>query len=69
MPGSSDRSVVAFTLMQVVGRDGWIGIWAVVGPVKDLRPWAFIYCILGIGLTTGNPVQRFREMRSGLRSP
>lgn len=29
---------------------------ALVGPVKDLRTWAFIFYFLGIGLTT-----RFRE--------
>ena len=28
-----------------------------VGPVKNLRTWAFIFCFLSIGLTT-----RFREL-------
>ncbi len=117
--GTSDQSVWAFTLMKVVGRDVWIGIWAfilaiisttrwepaetgrkpdaaeiwwrfpkfvigfliasliitfvarnyslaefgkevnpvLVGPIKDLRTWAFIFCFLSIGLTT-----RFREL-------
>ena len=117
--GSSDQAVFAYTLMKVVGRDVWIGIWAfalaliattqwertevnarpdasqiwwrfpkfvigfllasliitlvtasyslgafnkevvpnLVGPVKDMRTWAFIFCFLSIGLTT-----RFREL-------
>ena len=116
--GTSDQSVWAFTLMKVVGRDIWIGIWAfvlaivattrwelkagqrpnpaeiwwrfpkfvigfviasaivtviasqysfaefgkivvpkLVGPIKDLRTWAFIFCFFSIGLTT-----RFREL-------
>jgi uncharacterized integral membrane protein (TIGR00698 family) len=117
--GTSDQAVFAFTLMKVVGRDVWIGIWAfvlaiiattrweanatgqkpdaaqiwqrfpkfvigfilasalitfatttysladynkvvtpaLVGPIKDLRTWAFIFCFLSIGLTT-----RFREL-------
>jgi uncharacterized membrane protein YadS len=29
-PGTLDQSVAAFTLMKVVGRDVWIGIWAIV---------------------------------------
>jgi uncharacterized integral membrane protein (TIGR00698 family) len=126
VPGSSDQSVIAFTLMKVVGRDVWIGIWAFVlaivatmwwertetgrrpqaaeiwwrfpkfvlgflaaslfvtavthgyslavynktvnpafvGPVKDLRTWAFIFCFLSIGLTT-----RFRELATAGRKP
>lgn len=116
--GHSDDAVKAFTLMKVVGRDVWIGIWAfilalisttrwerttgskpnpaeiwwrfpkfvigflaasiivtliathygaadygkivkpeMVGPIKDLRTWAFIFCFFSIGLTT-----RFREL-------
>jgi uncharacterized membrane protein YadS len=119
--GSADAALNAFTLMKVVGRDVWIGIWAfvlsivattrwesagvntrpdageiwrrfpkfvlgfliasvavtvvtaaesyaqykgavtadLVGPVKNLRTWAFIFCFLSIGLTT-----RFRELAS-----
>jgi uncharacterized membrane protein YadS len=126
VPGSADQSVIAFTLMKVVGRDVWIGIWAFVlaivatmwwertetgrrpqaaeiwwrfpkfvlgflaaslivtavthgysladynktvnpgfvGPVKDLRTWAFIFCFLSIGLTT-----RFRELATAGRKP
>ena len=30
-----------------------------VGPIKDLRTWAFIFCFFSIGLTT-----RFRELAS-----
>jgi len=116
--GKPDDAVWAFTLMKVVGRDVWIGIWAfimaliattkwevetgrkpeaaeiwwrfpkfvigfliaslfltvvsaqysfadfgkivnpkLVGPIKDMRTWAFIFCFLSIGLTT-----RFREL-------
>lgn len=117
--GTPDHAVWAFTLMKVVGRDIWIGIWAfvmaliattqweaqetgkkphpseiwwrfpkfvigfviasiivtvissgysfddynkivkpeLVGPVKALRTWAFIFCFFSIGLTT-----RFREL-------
>lgn len=123
--GTADQSVWAFTLMKVVGRDVWIGIWAfvlaivattrwdrqefgakpnpaeiwwrfpkfvigflvasiiitltarsysmthynsvvvpgLVGPLKDLRSWAFIFCFLSIGLTT-----RFGDLaRAGAR--
>lgn len=119
--GTSDQALFAYTLMKVVGRDVWIGIWAfvlaiiattqwektaagqkpeaaqiwwrfpkfvigflaaslivtlvttnyslpefnkevvpnLVGPIKALRTWAFIFCFLSIGLTT-----RFRELAS-----
>lgn len=112
--GRPEASVEAFTLMKVIGRDIWIGIWALVlsivattrwentgvasragvgeiwrrfpkfvlgflaasiivtlithsysyadykstvvpelvGPVKNLRTWAFIFCFFSIGLTT-----------------
>jgi uncharacterized integral membrane protein (TIGR00698 family) len=124
--GTSDQAVFAYTLMKVVGRDVWIGIWAfvlaivattqwertetghrpeaaqiwwrfpkfvigflvaslivtavtasyslgafnkevvpnLVGPIKDLRTWAFIFCFLSIGLTT-----RFRELASAGARP
>jgi uncharacterized integral membrane protein (TIGR00698 family) len=124
--GSSDQAVFAYTLMKVVGRDVWIGIWAfvlaiiattqwertgpgyrpeatqiwwrfpkfvigfllaslivtlvtanyslgafnnevvpsLVGPIKDMRTWAFIFCFLSIGLTT-----RFRELASAGKKP
>jgi len=117
--GTPEQTIQAFTLMKVVGRDVWIGIWAFilaivattrwektgvtgrvdageiwrrfpkfilgflaaslivsfatrglslaefnklavpsfVGPIKDLRSWAFIFCFLSIGLTT-----RLREL-------
>jgi uncharacterized integral membrane protein (TIGR00698 family) len=117
--GSPDAALTAFTLMKVVGRDVWIGIWAfvlsviattmwektavntrpdageiwrrfpkfvigfliasilvtivtlhtpytdfkkivtsdLVGPIKNLRTWAFIFTFLSIGLTT-----RLREL-------
>ena len=122
--GKPDDALWAFTLMKVVGRDVWIGIWAfvmaviattrwevetgskpdiaeiwwrfpkfvigfavasllvtvvsapysfgdfnkivtpkLIGPIKDLRTWAFIFCFFSIGLTT-----RFRELaRAGAR--
>jgi len=112
--GTAEQALQAFTLMKVLGRDVWIGIWAVVlavvattrwrdepgtgapdiheiwrrfpkfvigflaasaivsiataglslaaynkvavpgfvGPIKDLRTWAFIFCFFSIGLTT-----------------
>jgi uncharacterized membrane protein YadS len=112
--GSAEAAVRAFTLMKVIGRDVWIGIWALilsivattrwddtgihgrtnigeiwrrfpkfvigfllaslavtaisrgydfavykndivpnlVGPIKNLRTWAFIFCFFSIGLTT-----------------
>ena len=123
--GNPDDAVKAFTLMKVVGRDVWIGIWAfvmaliattrwervpgtkpnpaeiwwrfpkfvigfmlasiivtliatqygqadfkkmvvpeMVGPVKDLRTWAFIFCFFSIGLTT-----RFKELASAGMKP
>jgi uncharacterized integral membrane protein (TIGR00698 family) len=124
--GTGDQAVFAFTLMKVVGRDVWIGIWAfvlaivattrwdaretgqkpsaaqiwwrfpkfvigfllasilitlvtrsysladfnkvvtpaLVGPIKDLRTWAFIFCFLSIGLTT-----RFRELAHAGKKP
>jgi uncharacterized integral membrane protein (TIGR00698 family) len=116
--GTTDDAVNTFTLMKVVGRDVWIGIWALilsivattrwegrpgaradlgeiwrrfpkfvlgfaaasllvtavssgysleqyealvrpdlVGPVRTLRTWAFIFCFFSIGLTT-----RFRQL-------
>ncbi|MBV8535262.1 MAG: putative sulfate exporter family transporter [Alphaproteobacteria bacterium] len=124
--GTADQTLWAFTLMKVVGRDVWIGIWAFVlaivattrwdksaaggrpnaaeiwwrfpkfvigfvlasvfvtlvaadysmadynkvvvpnfvGPIKDLRTWAFIFCFLSIGLTT-----RLRELAQAGRKP
>lgn len=126
VPGTSEQAVFAYTLIKVVGRDAWIGIWAfvlaivattrweraetgrkpdaaeiwwrfpkfvigfliasllvtfvttgyaladynktvvpaLVGPIKDLRTWAFIFCFLSIGLTT-----RFRELASAGKKP
>ncbi len=114
IPGHADAAINAYTLMKVIGRDIWIGIWALilsivattrwestgiegragagevwrrfpkfvigfliaslvvtaiahgydyasytkslvpklVGPVKNLRTWAFIFCFFSIGLTT-----------------
>jgi len=125
LPGTSDQAVWSFTLMKVVERDVWIGIWAfvlaivattrwekvpgqkadigqiwwrfpkfvlgfviasvivtltttdysladfnktvnpaLVGPIRDLRTWAFIFCFLSIGLTT-----RFRELAKAGAKP
>ena len=124
--GTNEQSMFAYTLIKVVGRDVWIGIWAfvlaiiattqwertetgrkpeaaeiwwrfpkfvigflvaslvvtvvtsgysladfnksvvptLVGPIKDLRTWAFIFCFLSIGLTT-----RFGELASAGKKP
>src|SRR5580693_8115364 len=124
--GSPDAAITSFTLMKVVGRDVWIGIWAfilsivattrweptpvdrkpdageiwrrfpkfvvgfllasliitfvtasatyaqfkssftpdLVGPIKNFRTWAFIFCFLSIGLTT-----RLRELASAGSKP
>ncbi len=125
IPGKADDAVWGFTLMKVVGRDIWIGIWAfvlaliattrwerkagtqpnpaeiwwrfpkfvigfmlasiimtliakgysfadynkivkpeLVGPIKTLRTWAFIFCFFSIGLTT-----RFRELAAAGAKP
>src|SRR5579863_7800435 len=123
---NGNQAVFAYTLIKVIGRDVWIGIWAfvlaivattqwervesgrkpeaveiwrrfpkfiigflvaslfltfvttrysladynktvvptLVGPIKDLRTWAFIFCFLSIGLTT-----RFRELASAGAKP
>jgi len=37
--GVADQSVAAFTLMKVVGRDMWIGIWAVVLSIVAAARW------------------------------
>ena len=124
--GTEDQAVFAYTLIKVIGRDIWIGIWAFVlaivattrwektpsggrpqaaeiwwrfpkfvigfliasvlvtivtagcnlaeynkvvvpsfvGPIKDLRTWAFIFCFLSIGFTT-----RFRELAGAGKKP
>nr|TFG53619.1 MAG: putative sulfate exporter family transporter [Hyphomicrobiales bacterium] len=126
IPGTADQSIFAFTLVKVVGRDIWIGFWAIalaliattrweatgpshkpqfgevwwrfpkfvlgffvaslfvtlitsgytleeferevaptlVGPIRALRSWAFIFCFLSIGLTT-----RVRELSSAGSKP
>ena len=124
--GTPDAALNAFTLMKVIGRDVWIGIWAfvlsiiattrwegtgirrkadageiwrrfpkfvigfliasviitvvtasvsyadykkgvtpdLVGPIKNFRTWAFIFCFFSIGLTT-----RLRELSSAGLKP
>jgi uncharacterized membrane protein YadS len=37
--GTADQSVAAFTLMKIVGRDIWIGIWALVLSVIAATRW------------------------------
>ena len=39
-PGAAEQSVAAFTLMKVVGRDMWIGVWAVVLSLVATTRWA-----------------------------
>jgi uncharacterized membrane protein YadS len=124
--GTPEQALQAFTLVKVIGRDVWLGIWAValaivattrweahpggsrpdvreiwrrfpkfvlgffiasiivtlatahyslpdynkiaipgfIGPIKDLRSWAFIFCFLSIGVTT-----RFRDLAGAGRKP
>jgi uncharacterized membrane protein YadS len=38
-PGVADQSVAAFTLMKVVGRDMWIGVWAIILSVIAATRW------------------------------
>jgi uncharacterized integral membrane protein (TIGR00698 family) len=38
-PASSDQAVLAFTLMKVVGRDVWIGIWAFLLAIVATTRW------------------------------
>ena len=37
--GTADQSIVAFTLMKVVGRDVWIGIWAFILAIVATTRW------------------------------
>jgi uncharacterized membrane protein YadS len=37
--GSADQAVWAFTLMKVVGRDVWIGVWALVLAIVSTTRW------------------------------
>jgi uncharacterized membrane protein YadS len=39
IPGSADAAVNAFTLMKVIGRDLWIGIWAFVLSIVAVTRW------------------------------
>jgi uncharacterized membrane protein YadS len=39
LPGTADQSVYAFTLLKVVGRDVWIGIWAFVLAIVATTRW------------------------------
>jgi uncharacterized membrane protein YadS len=39
IPGTPEQAVQAFTLMKVVGRDIWIGIWALVMAVIATTRW------------------------------
>ena len=38
MAGSEDSAIKAFTLMKVIGRDMWIGVWSIV--------WAFVATVV-----------------------
>jgi len=124
--GNEEAAIKGFTLMKVIGRDIWLGIWSfifalvaclkwekeecgtkpdameiwwrfpkfvigfliasvsvtvissgytladynkivkpnLVGPIANLRLWAFIFCFLSIGLTT-----RFRELAAAGKKP
>jgi uncharacterized membrane protein YadS len=37
--GTADQSVAAFTLMKVVGRDMWIGVWAIILSIVAATRW------------------------------
>jgi uncharacterized membrane protein YadS len=37
--GTADQSIAAFTLMKVVGRDIWIGVWAIVLSIVAATRW------------------------------
>ncbi len=37
--GAADQAVAAFTLMKVVGRDVWIGVWAIILSVVAATRW------------------------------
>jgi uncharacterized membrane protein YadS len=39
LPGAADQSVAAFTLMKVVGRDIWIGLWAIGLSIAAVTWW------------------------------
>jgi uncharacterized membrane protein YadS len=39
VPGNSEQAVVAYTLIKVVGRDVWIGIWAFVLAIVATTKW------------------------------
>ena len=61
--------LVASLLVSFVTRDlsladfNKLAVPSFVGPIKDLRSWAFIFCFLSIGLTT-----RLRDLASaGIR--
>ena len=38
MVGAEDTAIRSFTLMKVIGRDLWIGIWSVVFAARALWP-------------------------------
>jgi uncharacterized membrane protein YadS len=38
-PGAADQSIAAFTLMKVVGRDIWIGVWALILSLVATTYW------------------------------
>jgi len=39
VPGTSEQAIVAYTLIKVVGRDVWIGIWAFVLAIIATTQW------------------------------
>jgi uncharacterized membrane protein YadS len=39
VPGTSDQAIFAYTLIKVVGRDVWIGIWAFILAVIATTQW------------------------------
>jgi uncharacterized integral membrane protein (TIGR00698 family) len=39
VPGTSDQSIFAYTLIKVIGRDVWIGIWAFILAIVATTRW------------------------------
>ena len=61
--GTSDQAVWAFTLMKVVGRDAWIGIWAFVLAIVATTRWD---AVPGVRPDAGEIWRRFPKFVFGL---
>lgn len=56
--------VTAVTASYSLAEYNRVAVTGLVGPIKDLRTWAFIFCFFSIGLTT-----RFRDLATVGRRP